>query len=94
MKINNATNPHLTAISRNRPDEGVEADIDASESAQRAGDTQERVLLSDAGKELADVKLAETPDQERITRLREAIENGTFEIDPTRIAERMLDEEL
>ncbi len=60
----------------------------------RTAAPQERVTLSPVAQSLMDAQGPEVPDQDRISRLREAIQSGTFEIDPLKIARRMLVEEV
>ncbi|MEM6960603.1 MAG: flagellar biosynthesis anti-sigma factor FlgM [Myxococcota bacterium] len=80
------------------------ADIKASQTRAKQVHEEQRqsevrpqhstsVELSGAAKHLADARAEQKPDLERIERLRAAIEDGSFEIDPARIAERMLEEE-
>ncbi|MEM9070793.1 MAG: flagellar biosynthesis anti-sigma factor FlgM [Myxococcota bacterium] len=54
----------------------------------------EKVEVSSVAQELASARGPETPDTDRIERLRAEIENGTFEVDAEAIAEKMLEEEL
>ncbi len=54
----------------------------------------ERVEVSRAARELAAARAPETPDTARVERLRAAIADGSFEVDPDAIAEQMLKEEL
>ncbi|MEM9194166.1 MAG: flagellar biosynthesis anti-sigma factor FlgM [Myxococcota bacterium] len=61
----------------------------ASEKAERG----EKVELSSEARKLEEMRASEKPDAERIERLKEAIRNGTFQIDAERIAQTMLDEE-
>lgn len=62
----------------------------APPSKERAGDATE---VSTLAAQLADSKAPEVIDLERVERLREAIAQGAFTIDPDTIAERMLAEE-
>ena len=50
--------------------------------------------ISKHAQQLTDVRAAEKPDMERVERLKQAIDDGTFGIDADKIAERMLEEEL
>ena len=53
----------------------------------------EQVSVSAEARSLAEARAPEVPDQARIDRLKEAIRNGSFEIDVDRIATQMLEEE-
>ncbi|MCC6876610.1 MAG: flagellar biosynthesis anti-sigma factor FlgM [Sandaracinaceae bacterium] len=68
-------------------------------SSIRTGETSQRssavgdVKVSQSARALADLRAPETPDPERIAKLRGQIERGELEIDPEKIAETMLREE-
>lgn len=66
--------------------------VDKSQETSRS--TTEQVSVSSEARALLDVRAPEVPDQERIARLRNAIRNGTFEVDAEKIASRMLEEEV
>jgi flagellar biosynthesis anti-sigma factor FlgM len=53
----------------------------------------QQVQVSTASRALASARAPETPDEARISALREAIASGTFKVDPELIADRMLREE-
>ena len=55
--------------------------------------TDPRVQVSNIGRALASARAPETPDEARISALREALANGTFKVDPAAIADRMMQEE-
>ena len=65
-----------------------------AEASQAARPTGDRVGVSSVAREIADARGPEVPDEARIARLRQSIEDGTFEIDSMRIAEQMLAEEV
>ncbi len=52
-----------------------------------------KVQVSNLATKIAEARAPEVIDQSRIARIKEAIADGTFPIDPTRIAKRMLSEE-
>lgn len=72
------------ARSQNRPEESNSA------SSPKGKD---HVAVSGGAQRLAAARAPETPDAGRIAVLREAIEKGSFEVDPRRIAESMVKEE-
>ena len=53
----------------------------------------ERVVVSAAARQLHGAQAAEVPDEQRIERLKAAIESKTFKIDARAIANAMIDEE-
>lgn len=61
---------------------------------RRAATGNDSVQMSSEARILLEAKKPEVPDQAKIAELRNAIENGTFEIDATRIADAMIDQEL
>lgn len=63
----------------------------AAARVERAGGEQVRV--SDLGKKLAAARSPESPDAERIERLRGLVESGKLTVDPAAIADAMLREE-
>ncbi len=52
-----------------------------------------KVSVSTRARRLAEARGPEQPDEARIQRLRDAIEKGTLDVDPARIADAMLREE-
>jgi len=54
---------------------------------------EDAVAVSPGAQALAAARAPETPDAARIAALQRAIAEGTFEVDPQRIAEAMLREE-
>jgi negative regulator of flagellin synthesis FlgM len=50
----------------------------------------EKVTLSDEAQKLAD-KAAASAENEKVGKLREAIQNGTFKVDPHAIAKRLVE---
>lgn len=63
--------------------------------ASRSGGNQAatEVRLSGAAQSLQEARAPETPDAEKVERLRSLVEQGQLEIDPTRIADAMLRDE-
>jgi len=65
----------------------------ASEPGRTAG--RDTVSLTDTAQQLRSIEqdLAQRPvvDSQRVEATRQAIENGTYQIDPSRIANKMLD---
>jgi len=54
----------------------------------------ERVEVSSLSKLLAQVRAPDTPDAEKVERLRESIRAGEFRVDHAQVAETMVQEEL
>ncbi len=86
MKI---TGPIQTPYIRN-----VQSSKSAETPAAAPRPTGDRVGVSSVARDIADARGPEVPDQARIEKLRQAIDDGTFEIDSMRIAEQMLLEEV
>ena len=64
-------------------------------STRELGKSQsEAVAMSGAAQALGKVKDPESPDLDRIERLRQAINSGTFLVDPEKIASAMLRDEV
>ena len=73
----------------------------ADQSADRAKESAvktDTVVISDAAKRIQDVraKLDEIPDvrEDKVTELRNQIENGTYKVDAEKTAEKLLKDEL
>ncbi len=56
--------------------------------------TTEKVHVSDVARELASARGPETPDAERVERLKTSIADRSFEVDANAIAEQMLLEDI
>ncbi len=63
-------------------------------SGDRTSKSSDPVEVSSSAKTLMAARAPEVPDQERIERLKDAIRNGTFEINYDRIADKIMQEEL
>ncbi len=94
---NNGLNPANTGGARNRSAGGVtekpdSAPTNSTQAAPAAGDN---VVLSTEAQTLnrleAQINAAPEVDAARVAAIKEAIANGSFEINADRIAERMLD---
>ncbi len=59
-------------------------------SAPAQGVGGEKVTLSDEAQKLAD-KAAASAEADKVGKLREAIQNGTFKVDPQAIAKRIVE---
>jgi negative regulator of flagellin synthesis FlgM len=70
----------------------------ASEKAEKQQTKTDTVVLSDAAKKIQDAKkqLDAIPDirEDKVAQLKEQVENGTYEIDAEKIADKMLRESL
>ncbi|GAB5542210.1 MAG: flagellar biosynthesis anti-sigma factor FlgM [Sandaracinaceae bacterium] len=68
----------------------------ASESAKAesaVGRPAAEVEMSDAARAMREARAPEQPDAQKVARLKQAILDGEFRIDPERIASAMFDEE-
>ncbi|MCA9609517.1 MAG: flagellar biosynthesis anti-sigma factor FlgM [Myxococcales bacterium] len=89
MKI--PSHSHRTAPSRDRstPSKAEKAE----KSGAGAGRPAAKVQVSGGARALEGLRAPEQVDSAKVARLRQAIDNGEFEVDADRIAERMLEEE-
>lgn len=73
-----------------------EKDLQTKDTKDTAASQQDRVQLSDASKELAQVKKVtmerEDIRSEKVEPLRQMIQNDTYPIEPEKIAGKLLDE--
>ena len=83
MKINGIQRPHVDAASTAKP----VAQRGTTESATK-------VAVSSQAKQLAEARSPEVTDQEKISRLAQAIARGEFKVEAERLAERLLREEM
>ena len=91
MKVNGSPNPHQrTEAAKERQEQLAEELKERREGTPR----NDGVQVSDVARALTAARSPETPDSDRIERLRAEIENGTFQIDAEAIAEAMLKEEV
>lgn len=51
------------------------------------------VRVSDGARVMGGMRAPESPDMEKVARLRAAIDSGDFKVDPEAIASRMMEEE-
>ncbi len=70
-----------------------DADASPGKSAT-AGGSNDRISFTDAARLLQDleIRIAESPvvDSNRVAEVRNAVDNGTFTVDPARIADKMI----
>ncbi len=85
MKIRNAQSP--TAIDAARRSDGDRATPPGPARA-------EEVRVSAEARSLMEARAPEAPDEAKVASLKKAIRDGMFAIDPSRIADMMLREEL
>ena len=66
----------------------------SSKENQSAAGSSDRVSLTDTARQLQDLEaqVASQPvvDSQRVNAVRDAIDNGTFTVDPARIADKMI----
>lgn len=89
MRINGTQHPGLIE----RANEGRTRPAEAADGKARPPAAREAVEVSKLSQKLALARAPETPDAERIARLRSALEAGTLSIDSGAIADAMLREE-
>ncbi|MCX7913276.1 MAG: flagellar biosynthesis anti-sigma factor FlgM [Thermodesulfovibrionales bacterium] len=97
MKIYNNKNPQLQDLSQNVQRINKIESKDASQTSKRISPT-DKVDISNRAKEIAELMSAinQMPDirSEKVAEIKKAIEDGTYVIDPKRIAESILREVL
>ena len=91
MRIQGPKSSGTAKVSRETAEQKA-SNAASSKGAERT--RGEKVRISSQAKQLADVRAPEKPDMERVERLKRAIEDGSFEIDAEKIADRMLEEEI
>jgi negative regulator of flagellin synthesis FlgM len=96
MRINGPNN--LASMDRTQATSAVsgaasQAGSPAKAAEARPSSSRESVEVSRASQMLASSRAAETPDPERIARLRAALADGSFNVDSKAIADAMLREE-
>jgi negative regulator of flagellin synthesis FlgM len=69
------------------------SDARVSEDKSTPSSNADRVDLSDTALRLSQLDTAPEDNSERIAALKAAVENGTYEINPSRIAEKLIDME-
>ena len=96
MKINanipiddNKTNDKIGEIRKNQ-------DVDNKDNANKTEDSKDKISLSGKAKEINELKrlISEMPDMraDRVDALRKAIDAGDYNVDATKIAQKMLEE--
>jgi len=93
--ISNITDKYGQAFLNEAGDkQGITAPANTTEAIETERTQNDRVSLSDASKEMQTAKdaVAATSDirQEKVDAIKQDVENGTYEIDPGKIAEKML----
>ncbi len=93
-------------IQGNKPPDGIEINISTQKIIQTQRTTKtnkpdktllpDRVRISEQGKKIAELMSAidQLPEirEEKIREIKEAIESGTYQIDPHKIAQKLLEE--
>lgn len=92
MKIT-GNNPYARVeAARNRGPRAKDGGSDPPSASPNKGVSTE-VQISDGAAALRDLRSPESPDTDRVQRLKQAVEDGTFEVDPQRIADGILRDE-
>lgn len=95
-RLNNANTPASAGRTGNAgKNEGVTANQTTSEPAATSPRSGENVQLSSDAQQLQKVtdKLRDLPtvDRERVDKIKQAIANGTYQVDSQRVASKLLD---
>lgn len=94
MRINSNQNHGHIERSEATKAKGVDgAKTEGASKVAHAAKSTEAVAVSKASKALASARAAETPDAERIAKMRAAIADGSLAVDSGAIADAMLREE-
>lgn len=93
--ISNITGKYEQAFLNEAADkQGINAPANTTETVETERTQDDRVSLSDASRELQTAKdsVAAAPDirEEKVAAVKQAVENGTYEIDPGKIADKMI----
>ena len=93
--ISNITGKYEQAFLNETADkQGISTPANTTETVETERTQDDRVSLSDASRELQTAKdsVAAVPDirEEKVTAVKQAVENGSYEIDPGKIAEKMI----
>lgn len=88
--ISSSSNP----IEQVRRPNAVGTQSSNSSNSQSSGSSGESVTITDSARQLASLSQAvqDTPDVDtsRVTKIQQAIESGTYQIDPERIADGLI----
>ena len=87
MKVQSPSRPNVAALQD-------KAHIKNAGSAPVEKGAGERVEVSSLSKMLASVRAPDTPDVDKVERLRESIRVGEFQVDHTKVADTMMQEEV
>lgn len=88
MKVQGPGRPNVTHVQDKGPAKNAES------TSHTEKPTGERVAVSSLSKLLSQVRGPDSPDVEKVERLRESIKAGTFKVDHEKVAEAMLTEEV
>jgi flagellar biosynthesis anti-sigma factor FlgM len=86
MKVQGAGRPQVGQVQDKSPVKG-------SSTPQVEKSSGERVAVSSLSKLLAQVRAPDSPDAQKVEKLRESIRTGEFHIDREKVAETMVHEE-
>jgi flagellar biosynthesis anti-sigma factor FlgM len=84
MKVHGANRPPVVQ---------EKSSVKSTSSSQVEKSSGERVAVSSLSKMLANVRAPDSPDVEKVEKLRESIRTGEFKIDREKVAETMVHEE-
>ena len=87
MKVQSPGRPNVAQLQDKAP-------IKSTGGAQVEKSAGERVEVSSLSKMLASVRAPDTPDVDKVERLRESIRVGEFQVDHTKVADTMMQEEV
>jgi negative regulator of flagellin synthesis FlgM len=93
--ITNITGKYDQAFLNETADkQGVAPAASTTEAVETERSQDDRVSLSNASKDMqaAEDAVAATPDvrEEKVSAIKQAVENGTYEVDPGKIADKMI----
>ena len=98
MEIENSRIASVVTLNRDQSapveNQGNEENKSSSESSTATGDASDRLSLTGEARQLQELatQLSSEPvvDSKRVEAVRSAVENGTFSVNPDRIADKMI----
>jgi flagellar biosynthesis anti-sigma factor FlgM len=86
MKVQGAGRPPIGQVQEKSP-------VKSTSTSPAEKSSGERVAVSSLSKALAQVRAPNSPDVEKVEKLRESIRTGEFKIDHEQVAQTMVNEE-